>query len=194
MRKFSLSFYAWLFIRLLPVCFALPVVNLAAAPSSEIVGQEVIIDADRFEVMGQSSAVLAQGNVQVKQGLVLVTGQQATYQQADQLVSLTGDVKLIYNNDITITGPQMQVLGKQRLIKADGGVQFAFRNAQGESDAIDFDIAARTLRLTGQPHARQGHDEIVGTTILVLLSENRIVAEGKTRIVLSPETVTGKKP
>jgi manganese transport protein len=34
--------------------------------------------------------------------------------------------------------------------------------------------------------------EVLGTTIMVLLKENRIIAEGKTRIILSPETVRGK--
>ena len=174
------------------LCFLLGMALMSPVSASESpTPDQIVIDADRFEVIGQSNDVLAQGNVQVVQGRVRVQGAEATYRQADQIVYMRGQVEL-FNEGIVLRAPQVDVYGNQRLIHASGGVEFTLNDLKGQSEMIDFDMLAQTMTLTGEPHASQGKDEVQGTVIKVLLQEKRIVAEGKTRIILSPETVKGR--
>lgn len=131
----------------------LQMVRLTGAPSAEIVtdGGSITMNADEFLVDSTKDVMIANRNVVIKKSGSVINADRSTYSQKDNSVALSGSVKL-----------------------ADGEIV-------ANSNSANYNLTARAVTLTDNARARRGQSEISGEKMTVLLGQNRIIVEGRTK-------------
>ncbi len=179
------------------VLILVALVGLAAWPSRaqvppigpELSQEPIHIEADRMESDQKTEAVLFVGNVEARQGNLLI--------QADRMT--------VYYQKASAGGSNQKTAAEagraiDKLL-ANGSVKIVRGNWVATGDQLEFLSGDRKIILTGNTKVWQDNNLVTGDRIVLYLDEGKSVVEqnasgegGRVKAFFYPETKTGKKP
>ena len=136
--------------------------SLAGRPHAQIqTGKETMhIEADSFELDGNSNTVAAAGKAFARRGgLFLTSG------------------SMVFDN-------------RQNILRAGGGVKVSFRDIKAEADEASYDAKKDVVVLSGSASGERGDSRLRGARLKIDIKNNKISIEGKSRVVIEDELLT----
>lgn len=158
----------------------------AVEPTSNVID----ISADSFQLDARTRLLRAKGPVLVKQGPVIARGDDAIYDEKNEHVILTGDVR-VNSGALEIRCSRVVMKGLEHWISAEVSVNVTYHNVSesemllGTADRVDYYLLSETLIVSGSSSFTYGLDCIDGERLFIDLSKIRILAEGEAKIKIS---------
>lgn len=144
----------------------------------------VQINADIFELDGQTNQILASGNVVVHQADVVMVGGKAWYTKAKNTVKMIGGITLT-KGKVELICDTVVANGLTNTIDAEGNISFHYDTIKGTSARSRFDIDQQKIFLSGNPVVWQNNDKISGDKVVIDLSTKKVQTMGQAKILLS---------
>lgn len=183
--------------RLLPLLSALALAWLSAAPvwaqvpplGPELSREPIHIEADRMESDQKSEVVLFFGNVEARQGDLLIQAERMTvYYQKPAAAG-------------TAAPPGEETSRAIEKLLASGTIKIVKQNWVATGDQLEFISGERKIVLTGNTRVWQDNNLVTGDRIVLFLDEGKSVVEkngtgdgGRVKAFFYPEGGTGQKP
>ncbi len=146
------------------------------AQAEEII--PINIEADRMKSDQQKNLVTFTGNVDARQGDLIIKADQMTVSYA------SGSDK-----------PGNFAAANVAKIHASGRVTISNKTWTAKADSLDFYTAEKKAHLIGNAEARQGQNTVSGESIILFLKEGRSVVEGgsngddRVKAVIYPKSI-----
>jgi lipopolysaccharide export system protein LptA len=138
----------------------------------------VQIDAKNLEVQDKKKTATFSGNVKVVQGDTTMTCRTLEVFYGQELGVAASDTPLVKTNSTTAVVPNAQNI---RLIRARGDVLVVSRDQNATGDVGIYDLAAKTITLTGNVVLSQGKNVIHGDKLIVDTVTGNAHVEGATQ-------------
>jgi len=167
---------------------AWPALSQVAALGQELSREPIHIEADRMESDRKTEAVLFVGNVEARQGNLLIQAERMTvyYQKAP-----AGET----------ARPEAESSRAIDKLLATGKVKIVRENWVATGDQLEYLSGERKIVLTGDTKVWQDNNLVTGDRIVLYLDEGKSVVEkddsgdgGRVKAFFYPEAGTGKKP
>jgi lipopolysaccharide export system protein LptA len=155
----------------------------------ELSREPIHIEADRMESDQKTEAVIFVGNVEARQGNILIQAERMTVYYQKPPAGESTQPK---------TGDPSRAIEK---LLATGGVKIVRENWVATGDQLEFLSGERKIVLTGDTKVWQDNNLVTGDRIVLFLDEGKSVVEKDTtregervKAFFYPEDGTGKKP
>lgn len=126
----------------------------------------------------------------------VVTSDKLTYDSLKQYA--------LFEGNVVVTDPQMSLkaekltlffdeTGAAKSIRAEGGVDIAQDDVMSHSDNALYDMISGRVLLSGSPVVTKGDDTLTGRTITFWRDQNKMVVDGRAKLVISPNEDGGRQ-
>lgn len=159
--------------------FILVVVGLAFSKQSE----PVQIQADRFEVDISSNQFVAEDNVVIQQGEIMITAKRATYTSKRDFINIDKDVSLKYQ-DLNLKSDVLVFDRIKQQMLAEGHLKVDNRDINIVSERLRYDIDPNIILFLGETTVIQKKNVIKGRNILYDVNKRKLSSTEKTQMRL----------
>ena len=143
------------------------------------------------------SGAFAQSAAPVEESVTVITSERLTFDYQRQFALFEGNV-VVVDPQMRILADKMTVLfdegNKAKSIKAEGEVYIIQEEKKAKAEKADYDVATGTIVLTGKPQITQGKDVVTGETITFFKNEDRVLVDGRSKLVIFPKDGEKKNP
>lgn len=129
-------------------------------------------------------------------GSTVVTSEKLTYDSLKQYA--------LFEENVVVEDPQMNLkadkltlffdeTGAAKSIRAEGNVTVAQDDIRSTSQQALYDIPSGRVILSGEPVVHKGEDTLTGRNITFWRNENKMIVDGRAKLVISPNDSGGRK-
>lgn len=152
--------------------------QLSAAGSTEV--KPVELAADTIEYDAAKGIMLAQGGVRITQGTAVLTGANALYNTKDQQATVTGDVKVVQENNV-LTAQEVHFYGDH--IIASGDAVLVNGDSRLTGPKIDYYPNRQYSVINGGARLVSSDAVMTADKLETFTAENKAVGSGNVHIV-----------
>ena len=148
------------------------------------------ISASSFQLDSKTHLLKAEGPVIVKQEGIVITGEDALYDERKEIVVLTGKVKVV-SGGLEMLCRKVVLKGLEKWLTVKGSVSLKYSSKQttdtfvGNAKQVFYNMVNETLNITGLSYFKYGADQIEGDRLFIDLKQSRVVAKGDAKILIS---------
>jgi lipopolysaccharide export system protein LptA len=141
--------------------------------------EPVEIQADRFEVDISSNQFVAQDNVVIQQGEIIIMAKRASYKSQRDFINIEGDVNLKYQ-DLFLRSDVMLFDRVKQQMSAQGHLQVDNRDINIVAEKLRYDIGPNLIYFLGDTAVNQKKNVIHGRNILYDVKKRKLSSTEKT--------------
>lgn len=156
--------------------------------------EEIIdITADEIGYDRKNASATARGNVTVLFKSFRITGDYAEYSEGDPVVVIRGSARFEDTKEATVfTAEKIVFFLEEEELEAEGGVSLRYKDDQvlASGDKLSYFRRDKRAVIEGEACVEMDGKLIQASVITVFLDEERVLAEGGTRTVISRDEST----
>lgn len=183
-QLFSMILHIYKLIWGVLLCVSLGIGSHAKVPSNTIE-----LNADTFEIIGESHRVLASGNVEASYQKIQLSSETAVFNSKAQQLHMSGRVSVM-RGLVSMTSQFLAVKFEKKKIISEGDVTFRYLNYLGKAGKATFETDIMVVWLEENPYVMQGVDTLRAEKIRVDLNNKKVKLIGQTQISVSEGNLT----
>ncbi len=145
--------------------------------------EPVQIQADRFEVDISSNQFIAEDNVVIQQGEIMITAKRATYTSKRDFINIDKDVSLKYQ-DLNLKSDVLVFDRIKQQMLAEGHLKVDNRDISITSERLRYDIDPNIILFVGETTVVQKKNVIKGRNIIYDVNKRKLSSSEKTQMRL----------
>jgi len=145
--------------------------------------EPVQLQADRFEVDISSNQFIAEDNVVIQQGEIMITAKRATYTSKRDFINIDKDVSLKYQ-DLNLKSDVLVFDRIKQQMLAEGHLKVDNRDISITSERLRYDIDPNIILFVGETTVVQKKNVIKGRNIIYDVNKRKLSSSEKTQMRL----------